>query len=90
MATTGSVSREPNSRVHACAGDKNPRGDKRWRPGQAVIGNVQNPAGGSSFDEQWLSEAANDLLAKPGASLVLAVPVSRSPYKYLFTRSMLR
>src|SRR5436190_12528103 len=40
----------------------------------AVIGNVQNPAGGSSFDEQWLSEAANDLLAKPGASLVLTGP----------------
>src|SRR5206468_1818309 len=40
----------------------------------AVIGNVQNPAGGSSFDEQWFSEAANDLLAKPGASLVLTGP----------------
>ncbi|PYL42392.1 MAG: hydrogenase, partial [Verrucomicrobia bacterium] len=40
----------------------------------AVIGNVQTPAGGSSFDEQWLSEAANDLLAKPGASLVLTGP----------------
>jgi len=37
----------------------------------AVIGNVQSPAGGSSFDERWLSEAANDLLAKPGANLVL-------------------
>jgi MoCo/4Fe-4S cofactor protein with predicted Tat translocation signal len=40
----------------------------------AVVGNVQNPAGSSSFDEQWLSEAANDLLAKPGASLVLTGP----------------
>ncbi len=40
----------------------------------AVIGNVQSPAGGSSFDERWLSEAANDLLAKPGASLVLTGP----------------
>src|SRR5216117_3013658 len=40
----------------------------------AVVGNVQHPAGGSSFDEQWLSEAANDLLAKPGASLVLTGP----------------
>jgi molybdopterin-containing oxidoreductase family iron-sulfur binding subunit len=38
----------------------------------AVVGNLQNPAGGAVFDEQWLSEAANDLLAKPGASLVLA------------------
>ena len=37
----------------------------------AVIGNIQSPAGGSSFDERWLSEAANDLLAKPGANLVL-------------------
>jgi MoCo/4Fe-4S cofactor protein with predicted Tat translocation signal len=40
----------------------------------AVVGNVQTPAGGSSFDEQWLSQAANDLLAKPGASLVLTGP----------------
>src|SRR5437899_482265 len=40
----------------------------------AVVGNVQTPAGGSTFDEQWLSEAANDLLAKPGASLVLTGP----------------
>jgi Fe-S-cluster-containing dehydrogenase component len=37
----------------------------------AVIGNVQSPAGGSSFDEQWLNGAANDLLAKPGASLIV-------------------
>jgi MoCo/4Fe-4S cofactor protein with predicted Tat translocation signal len=37
----------------------------------AVLGNVQTPAGGSTFDEQWLSEAANDLLAKPSASLVI-------------------
>jgi MoCo/4Fe-4S cofactor protein with predicted Tat translocation signal len=40
----------------------------------AVVGNVKTSAGGSSFDEQWLSEAANDLLAKPGASLVLTGP----------------
>src|SRR5947209_14069359 len=40
----------------------------------AVVGNLQTPAGGSTFDEQWLSEAANDLLAKPGASLVLTGP----------------
>jgi MoCo/4Fe-4S cofactor protein with predicted Tat translocation signal len=38
----------------------------------AVLGNLQTPGGGAIFDEQWLSEAANDLLAKPGASLVLA------------------
>src|SRR5947209_187889 len=39
----------------------------------AVVGNVQ-AQGGPPFDEQWLSEAANDLLAKPGASLVLTGP----------------
>jgi molybdopterin-containing oxidoreductase family iron-sulfur binding subunit len=36
----------------------------------ALIGNLQT-GGGAKFDEQWLTEAANDLLAKPGASLVL-------------------
>src|SRR6516164_5250155 len=40
----------------------------------AVVGKVQTPAGGSTFDDQWLSEGANDLLAKPGASLVLIGP----------------
>ena len=39
-----------------------------------LVGNLQRPAGGATFDGQWLSEAANDLLAKPGASLVLAGP----------------
>src|SRR5438067_3307906 len=39
----------------------------------AVVGNLQTQ-GGPSFDERWLSEAANDLLAKPGASLVLTGP----------------
>jgi molybdopterin-containing oxidoreductase family iron-sulfur binding subunit len=39
-----------------------------------VVGNLQIPGGGATFDEQWLSEAANDLLAKPGASLVLTGP----------------
>jgi len=37
-----------------------------------VIGNLQVPAGATKFDDRWLSEAANDLMAKPGASLVLA------------------
>src|SRR5437667_8881121 len=37
-----------------------------------VIGNLQTQGGGEIFDEQWLSEAANDLLGKPGASLILA------------------
>src|SRR6266567_4078025 len=36
----------------------------------ALIGDLQT-GGGAKFDEQWLTEAANDLLAKPGASLVL-------------------
>src|SRR5216117_82091 len=39
-----------------------------------ILGNLQTPAGGAMFDEQWLSEAANDLLAKLGASLVLVGP----------------
>jgi MoCo/4Fe-4S cofactor protein with predicted Tat translocation signal len=30
--------------------------------------------GGTAFDEQWISGAANDLMAKPGASLVLVGP----------------
>src|SRR5438874_595730 len=40
----------------------------------SVIGTLKAPAGAATFDEQWLSEAANDLLAKPGASLVLTGP----------------
>ena len=40
----------------------------------SVIGTLKAPAGAATFDEQWLSEAANDLVAKPGASLVLAGP----------------
>ncbi len=36
-----------------------------------VLGTLQTPGAGASVDERWLSEAANDLLAKPGASLVL-------------------
>ena len=40
----------------------------------SVIANLQVPAGTATFDEQWLSEAANDLATKAGASLVLAGP----------------
>src|SRR6266478_4625481 len=40
----------------------------------SVIGTLKVPVGAATFDEQWLSEAANDLMAKPGASLVLAGP----------------
>jgi Fe-S-cluster-containing hydrogenase components 1 len=38
----------------------------------SVIGTLKPPVGAATFDQQWLSEAANDLVAKPGASLVLA------------------
>ena len=40
----------------------------------AIAGGLQSPAGGVTFDEQWLGGVANDLLAKPSASLVLAGP----------------
>jgi molybdopterin-containing oxidoreductase family iron-sulfur binding subunit len=40
----------------------------------AVVGTLQGTGGATTFAEQWLSEAANDLLAKPGASLVLTGP----------------
>jgi MoCo/4Fe-4S cofactor protein with predicted Tat translocation signal len=40
----------------------------------SVLATLQMPAGTMQFDEQWLSEAANDLISKPGASLVLAGP----------------
>jgi MoCo/4Fe-4S cofactor protein with predicted Tat translocation signal len=42
----------------------------------SVIGRLQGGAesGGAAFDEQWISGAAADLMAKPGASLVLAGP----------------
>src|SRR5437773_3473913 len=40
----------------------------------SVMGSVQGPAafGGNAFDERWITGLANDLMAKPGASLVLA------------------
>jgi MoCo/4Fe-4S cofactor protein with predicted Tat translocation signal len=42
----------------------------------SVMGSVQGSAvsGAATFDEQWITGAANDLMAKPGASLVLAGP----------------
>src|SRR6266446_4265218 len=40
----------------------------------SMIANLQVPANAATFDDQWVSEAANDLVAKPGASLVLAGP----------------
>ena len=38
----------------------------------STIATLKAPEGGENFDDKWLSEAANDLLSKPGASLVLA------------------
>jgi MoCo/4Fe-4S cofactor protein with predicted Tat translocation signal len=41
----------------------------------ALVGALQNSGrAAAGFDERWLSEAASDLLAKPGASLVLVGP----------------
>ncbi len=40
----------------------------------AVIATLKAPAAAATLDDQWLSEAANDLVAKSGASLVLAGP----------------
>ena len=37
----------------------------------SVLATLKAPEG-ANFDDQWLTEAANDLMAKPGASLVLA------------------
>ena len=38
----------------------------------SLLSTLSAKAGAVSFDEAWLTEVANDLLAKPGASLVLA------------------
>ena len=40
----------------------------------AVIATLQAPANGMKFDEQWLAECANDLISKPGASIIVASP----------------
>jgi MoCo/4Fe-4S cofactor protein with predicted Tat translocation signal len=37
-----------------------------------LVTNLQASGSKATFDEQWLGEAASDLLAKPGASVVLA------------------
>jgi MoCo/4Fe-4S cofactor protein with predicted Tat translocation signal len=37
-----------------------------------TIATLKAPEGTEKFDERWVSEVANDLLSKPGASLVLA------------------
>ena len=38
----------------------------------STIATLMPPVGAMQFDDQWLTECANDLMAKPGASLVLA------------------
>lgn len=38
----------------------------------STIATLTEPANAMKFDDQWLTECANDLMAKPGASLVLA------------------
>src|SRR6266566_971924 len=40
----------------------------------SLVAALKVPAGTATFDERWLSEAANDLVAKPGASLIVAGP----------------
>jgi MoCo/4Fe-4S cofactor protein with predicted Tat translocation signal len=41
----------------------------------SVIATLQMPSGMTpQFDDRWLTEAANDLVSKPGASLVLSGP----------------
>jgi len=42
----------------------------------SVIGSVQGLTafGEATFDQEWINGLANDLMAKPGASLVLAGP----------------
>jgi len=37
-----------------------------------VVAALKVPEGTATFDDRWLSEAANDLVAKPGASLIVA------------------
>jgi molybdopterin-containing oxidoreductase family iron-sulfur binding subunit len=40
----------------------------------SVLATLKAPEGAAAFDDQWLTEAANDLLSKAGASLVWAGP----------------
>ncbi len=41
----------------------------------SVLDKLSTPEGTDAFDDRWLTEAANDLASKPGASLVLAGPM---------------
>jgi MoCo/4Fe-4S cofactor protein with predicted Tat translocation signal len=51
----------------------------------SVMGSVQGLAasGAATFDEEWITGAANDLMAKPGASLVLAGPTQPATVQLL-------
>ncbi len=40
----------------------------------SFVSSIPAPNGGTGINEQWVTEAANDLLSKPGASLVVAGP----------------
>ncbi|MGI9086648.1 MAG: TAT-variant-translocated molybdopterin oxidoreductase [Chthoniobacterales bacterium] len=40
----------------------------------SVIATLTPPAGAAAFDDKWLTECANDLVAKAGSSLVIAGP----------------
>src|SRR5262249_52961784 len=40
----------------------------------SVLGKLAAPSGTEVFDDQWLTEAVNDLVGKSGASLVVAGP----------------
>src|SRR5437660_1966457 len=40
----------------------------------SILATLQVPPGAAQFEEQWLDEAANDLVSKSGAGLVLAGP----------------
>src|SRR6266480_2271627 len=48
-----------------------------------LVNNLQAPEGGAEFDEQWLGEAANDLLTKSGASLVIVGANQPGPVQLL-------
>ncbi|HEV8185092.1 MAG TPA: 4Fe-4S dicluster domain-containing protein, partial [Chthoniobacterales bacterium] len=41
----------------------------------SVIATLAAPVGAMQFDDRWLTECANDLMSKPGASLVIAGPM---------------
>ncbi|MDQ6626468.1 MAG: TAT-variant-translocated molybdopterin oxidoreductase [Verrucomicrobiota bacterium] len=41
----------------------------------SVIATLAAPADSMQFDDRWLTECANDLMSKPGASLVVAGPM---------------